>query len=135
MSLPAGRVRGGQSYWQCHACHYQASLRAGTVFEHTKRPLTKSFFATYLLRQSKTNVAARELTRHLDVCYRSVGGVPQRLRNLSVPADPRLRHGDPTQIHGCPENSARFSLCDPWRPAEPLPEPAANRLPRVLFPG
>lgn len=72
-------ARHGQTDWQCRACHHQTSLRAGTVFENTKLPLTKWFLAMYLLTQSKTNVAALELTRHLDVCYRSAWRMKHKL--------------------------------------------------------
>lgn len=63
--------RRGHTYWQCRGCHRQTSLRAGTVFDHTRLPLTTWFLALYLLTSSKTNVAALELTRHLGVCYRT----------------------------------------------------------------
>lgn len=72
-------VRHGQTYWQCSACHHQTSLRAGTVFANTKLSLTTWFFAIYLLTQSKTNVAALELMRHLGVCYRSAWRLKHKL--------------------------------------------------------
>jgi hypothetical protein len=39
----------------------------GTIFEATKRPMTTWFLAMHLLTQSKNNVSALELKRHLDV--------------------------------------------------------------------
>lgn len=69
----------GRTHWQCAACHRQTSLRAGTVFDHTRLPLTTRFLALYLLTQSKTNVAALELTRHLGVCYRTAWRVQHKL--------------------------------------------------------
>jgi transposase-like protein len=44
--------------WRCTACRQQSSLRAGTVFDNTKLPLTTWLLALYLLSQSKTNLSA-----------------------------------------------------------------------------
>jgi transposase-like protein len=63
--------RQGRRYWQCAGCHYQCSVLSGTVFEASKLPLTIWFLAMQLLTQSKNNVSALELKRHLGVCYRS----------------------------------------------------------------
>lgn len=63
--------RGTLLYRECSGCGRQVSVLVGTLFEHSRLPLTKWFLALYLLTQSKTNVAALELTRHLDVCSRT----------------------------------------------------------------
>lgn len=63
--------RHGERLWQCSACRHQTSLISDTLFASTKLPLTRWFLALYLLTQSKTNVAALELMRHLGVCYRT----------------------------------------------------------------
>ena len=44
----ACQVRGGELF-QCHRCHAQTSLTAGTLFASTKLPLTTWFLAIYLL--------------------------------------------------------------------------------------
>lgn len=62
--------RRGQRYWQCSACRYQCSLRAGTVMDHSHLPLSTWFLAIFLVTQSKTNMAALELRRHLGVSWR-----------------------------------------------------------------
>ena len=58
-----------QAYWQCSGCRHQSSLRSGTVFEHSRLPLRTWLLAMYLLGQSKTNLSALELMRHLGVSY------------------------------------------------------------------
>ena len=58
-------------YLQCSACRYQCSIICGTIFESTKLALTKWFLAMHLLTQSKNNVSALELKRHLGVCYKT----------------------------------------------------------------
>ena len=61
--------RHGQAYWQCSQCRHQCSLRSGTLFEHSRLPLRTWLLAMYLLGQSKTNLSALELMRHLGVSY------------------------------------------------------------------
>jgi len=63
--------RQGRRYWQCAGCQYHCSVLSGTIFEASKLPLTIWFLAMQLLTQSKTNVSALELKRHLGLCYRS----------------------------------------------------------------
>ena len=59
----------GRPLFQCHACHRQTSLTAGTLFlfGSTKRPLTKWFLAIYLVSQAKTGLSALELKHHIGV--------------------------------------------------------------------
>jgi hypothetical protein len=65
--------------WQCSACRHQTSLISGTLFASTKLTLTRWFLALYLLTQSKTNMAALELMRHLGVCYRTAWRVKHKI--------------------------------------------------------
>jgi ribosomal protein L37AE/L43A len=59
--------RPGRLYFQCTTCGHQCSVISGTILEATKLPLTRWFLAMHLLTQSKNNVAALELKRHLGV--------------------------------------------------------------------
>ena len=61
--------RDGRGYWQCCRCRLQTPIKAGTIFESSKLPLTTWFLAMHLLTQSKNNIAALELKRHLGVSY------------------------------------------------------------------
>ena len=63
--------REGRLYFQCTTCRHQCSVISGTVFEATKLGLSRWFLAMHLLTQSKNNVAALELMRHLGVCYKT----------------------------------------------------------------
>src|SRR4029453_9111054 len=53
--------------FQCHRCKKQVSLRAGTVFQDSKLPLTVWFWAIYHLSQSKGGLRSIELGRRLGV--------------------------------------------------------------------
>jgi transposase-like protein len=55
--------------YQCHKCHHQASLTAGTIFHGTKLPLRKWFLAIYLLTQRKKSTSALQLSREIGVHY------------------------------------------------------------------
>jgi ribosomal protein L37AE/L43A len=72
-------VRQPRRYWQCAGCQHQCSVTSGTLFEASKLPLTSWFLAMQLLTQSKNNVSALELKRHLGVCYRTAWLVKHKI--------------------------------------------------------
>jgi transposase-like protein len=53
--------------FQCNRCKKQLSLRAGTVFQDSKLPLTTWFLAIHHLSQSKGGISSIELGRRLGV--------------------------------------------------------------------
>ena len=75
-------LREARRYWQCGACRHQCSVISGTIFEATKLPLTRWFVAMHLLTQSKNNVSALELKRHLGVCYKSAWLMKHKLMEV-----------------------------------------------------
>src|SRR4030095_11474354 len=74
--------REGRLYFQCAACRHQCSVISGTIFEATKLGLSRWFLAMHLLSQSKNNVAALELMRHLGVCYKTAWLVKHKLMEV-----------------------------------------------------
>jgi hypothetical protein len=86
--------RDGLLYLQCSACRHQCSLLVGTIFENTKLALTRWFLAMHLLTQSKNNVSALELKRHLGVCYKTAWLLKHKLMEVM-----RLRE-DSRQLTG-----------------------------------
>ena len=74
--------RQGRLYFQCAACRHQCSVISNTIFEATKLPLRRWFLAMHLLTQSKNNVAALELMRHLGVSYRSAWLMKHKLMEV-----------------------------------------------------
>lgn len=63
--------REGRVYYQCRSCRHQTTLTSGTIFAHTRLPLTTWMLALYLLTSTKTNMSALELKRHLGVNYKA----------------------------------------------------------------
>lgn len=79
--------RDDRKHWQCVRCRRQSTVTAGTVFAATKLPLRRWFLAMYLLTQTKTNLAALELMRHLGVCYRTAWLVKHKLMEVMANRD------------------------------------------------
>jgi len=75
-------ARSGRRYWQCGSCQHQCSVTSGTIFEATKLALTLWFVAMHLLTQSKNNVSALELKRHLGVCYKTAWLMKHKLMEV-----------------------------------------------------
>lgn len=79
---------------QCVLCRHQCSVISATIFEASKLPLSRWFLAMHLLTQSKNNVAALELKRHLGVCYKTAWLMKHKLMEVM-----RLRE-EPRQLVG-----------------------------------
>ena len=70
--------------YQCHTCHHQTSLTAGTIFHGTKLPLTKWFLAIYLLTQRKKSISALQLSRDLGVKYDTAWRMKHKLMQVML---------------------------------------------------
>ncbi len=90
--------RHAQAYWQCSHCRQQSSLRSGTVFEHSRLPLTTWLLAMYLLSQSKTNLSALELMRHLGVSYPTAWRMKHTLMQAMAEREAGRRLGGVVQL-------------------------------------
>jgi len=65
--------------FQCNKCHHQASLISGTLFSHSKLPLTIWFLTIYLITQEKNGISALELSRLLGVSYNAAWRLKHKL--------------------------------------------------------
>lgn len=91
-------LRDHTTYWQCSACHHQTSLRAGTIMDNSKLPLRTWLLAMYLLGQSKTNLSALELMRHLGVSYPTAWRIKHKLMQAMVEGEVNCRLGGMVQV-------------------------------------
>lgn len=82
--------RGNRRHWQCSRCRHQTTVTAGTIFDSSKLGLRTWFLAMHLLTQSKNNVAALELKRHLGVSYPTAWLMKQKLMQVMVDRDAGL---------------------------------------------
>jgi hypothetical protein len=75
-------------------CPNQTTLTSGTLFAASKLPLTKWFLAMRLLTASKTNLAALELMRQLDVCYATAWTLKHKIMQAMTERE------ESRQLHG-----------------------------------
>lgn len=66
--------------YQCNACRSQFTVTVGTLFERSKIPLTKWLLATFLLTSSKKGMSALQISRMLDISYKSTWFMMHRIR-------------------------------------------------------
>ncbi|MEP7374783.1 MAG: IS1595 family transposase [Chitinophagaceae bacterium] len=78
---PFKRVKNKKSY-QCPCCGYQVYPMAGTFFEKSTTPLTHWFYAIYLQTTTRNGVAAKELERQLNVCYKTALRMCHQIKKL-----------------------------------------------------
>jgi transposase-like protein len=70
--------------YQCHKCHHQTSLTAGSIFHGTKLPLKKWFLAIYLLTQRKKSTSALQLSREMGVNYNTAWKIKHKLMQVMM---------------------------------------------------
>lgn len=91
-------MRQSATYWQCSACHRQTSLTSGTVMDNSKLPLRTWLLAMYLLGQSKTNLSALELMRHLGVSYPAAWRMKHKLMQAMTEREADRKLGGVVQL-------------------------------------
>ena len=78
---PFTRVKDRRSY-QCPTCSFQLYPTQGTIFEKTTTPLTHWFYAIFLQTTTRNGVAAKELERQLDICYKTALRMAHQIKIL-----------------------------------------------------
>ena len=78
-----------KTLYQCNHCHHQSSLTAGTLFDHTKLPLTTWFMAIYFITQNKSGISILELSRHLGISYNATWRLKHKLMQAMKEWDDR----------------------------------------------
>lgn len=75
---PDGPIRYGLK--KCGECRKQFTVKVGTVFEHARMPLFKMLQAVHLMVSSKKGISAHQLSRVLEVQYKSAWFLMHRIR-------------------------------------------------------
>ena len=73
-----------RAIYQCHKCHHQTSLTAGSIFHGTKLALNKWFLAIYLLTQRKKSTSALQLSREIGVSYNTAWSIKHKLMQVML---------------------------------------------------
>ena len=76
--------RRSRLYFQCRACRHECSLTSGTIFHSSKLPLRTWFTAMQLITQSKNNVSALELKRHLGVSWPTAWMIKHKIMEVML---------------------------------------------------
>lgn len=82
---PEGALRYGLK--KCGECRKQFTVKVGTVFEHARMPLHKMLQAVHLIVSSKKGISSHQLSRVLEVQYKSAWFLAHRIREA-------MRSGD-----------------------------------------
>jgi len=69
-----------RKYYECTACHYQASVTVGTVMEKTHIKLEKWFWAIYFIGRDKRGCSAMMLSKELEISYKAAWFMLHRVR-------------------------------------------------------
>ncbi len=75
---PEKRIRVGLH--RCGACKAQFRVTVGTVFEHVRIPLNKCLQAAHLMCSSKKGISAHQISRILEVQYKTAWFLCHRIR-------------------------------------------------------
>ena len=86
---PEGALRYGLK--KCGDCRKQFTVKVGTVFEHARMPLHKMLQAMHLIVSSKKGISAHQLSRILEVQYKTAWFLAHRIREA-------MRSNDPDQF-------------------------------------
>jgi transposase-like protein len=82
-----GHCKISRGLYQCNRCRRQTSLTSGTVFEHTKLPLTTWFLGMYLLTQNKCGLSVLSLKRQLGIGYNAAWRMKHKLLQVMKERD------------------------------------------------
>lgn len=75
--------------YQCAKCRHQTSLTANTVMHRTHLPLTKWFWAIYLVACDKRGISALTLAGRISVSYETAWYLLKRIRTAMEARDAR----------------------------------------------
>lgn len=78
-----GKVSGKSArpgLYYCGGCKRQFTVTVGTIFERSKVPLSKWWFAVHLLAASKKGISSHQLMRMLGVTYQTAWFMSHRIR-------------------------------------------------------
>ncbi|MBI5857403.1 MAG: IS1595 family transposase [Sphingobacteriales bacterium] len=78
---PFTKVKGRRVY-QCPCCAYQLCPTANTVFHNSSTPLTHWFYLIFLQTTTRNGVAAKEVERQLNVCYKTALRMCHQVKKL-----------------------------------------------------
>jgi transposase-like protein len=70
--------------WKCGACRKKFSVTSGSIFEGAHIPVGKWIYAIFLMCSSKKGVSANQLSRELNVTYKTAWFMCHRVREAML---------------------------------------------------
>lgn len=80
----------GEGWYHCRSCRRKFTVRIGTIFEHSKIPLHKWLYALMFWRTDSPSGGASDLSRRLDITYRSARLMMDRIEEYRRPGGPPM---------------------------------------------
>jgi hypothetical protein len=109
-------VRSRKSY-SCDRCGHHVHLTAGTIYHKSRTPLTKWFYASFLLSSVDPDIPITELQKELGVTYKTAWRMTHLIRGMLAEDEEELE--DNTEL-----GQIDLPLDDPVKSAEPRARPA-----------
>lgn len=75
-----GYFTANRHHYECSICHKQTSIISNTLFEGTRLPLTKWFWAIYWISSDKGGISALRLSKLIGTTWRSAYRILRTLR-------------------------------------------------------
>jgi transposase-like protein len=86
--------------YHCNACNKDFTVLMGTIFEGSKMPLPKWFMLISLMVHAKKGISAKQISRDLDVTYKTAWFSAMRVRCAML--------DQATMLHGIIESDAMY---------------------------
>src|SRR5690606_18534740 len=80
--------------WRCKACNHSFSITSGTIFANHKMPLKNYLAAIAIYSNAVKGISALQLSRDLDVQYKTAFVLAHKLRESLVDANPAQLEGE-----------------------------------------
>ena len=91
---PLKRGSMGSGWYYCEACKDKFTVRTGTVYERSHIPLHKWLLAFRLMASSKKGGSAHQLSRTLNITYKSAWFMAHRIREAMKDSEPSPLGGE-----------------------------------------
>lgn len=88
----------GDGIYECNPCHYQFTVRVGTVLQDSKLAIRKWLVATFLITESKKGISANQLRRMVGSTYKTAWYLSHRIREAMYEATGHAALGGTVEV-------------------------------------
>ena len=91
---------GTRKQWRCKSCNHSFSVTSGTIFANHKMPLRNYLAAIAIYSNAVKGISALQLSRDLDVQYKTAFVLAHKMRESLVSVNTELLSGE-VELDGC----------------------------------